>query len=203
MLFRSLGRYHSLDHFYSEEGEWFTSPGLKTRFVVRDFIDDPADIQAINASLPTLPDSPDLENQLFQVNPSREVGAPMIRKMRKFQADARRVFQRHIDRFNGLYAGLAPEEELFTLHELAHLAFPPDVRMGADDFDGEHLYALFTYLVIHESHFRAIARGAREKNACLFAVNSRADVRTIETVEAAVRNYIAPSPDRPDRKSVV
>ncbi|KAK0753994.1 hypothetical protein B0T18DRAFT_442465 [Schizothecium vesticola] len=198
-----LGKYHSLDHFYSEEGVWFTSPGIKTRFVVRDFVTEPADIQAVRNALPTLPDSLDLANQLDNFNPSREIGAPMIFKMRTFQIKARIIFQEHIDRFNSLYTSLGPEEQLFTLHELARLAFPPDVRRGAQDFSPEHLYALFTYLVIHESHFRALARGPRSQNSCLFAVNSRADVKTIDTVEAAVRDYIAaPSRERPSAASL-
>lgn len=197
-----LGRYHSLDHFYSEDGVWFTSPGVRTRFVVRDFIDDPADIQAMNSVLPDLPDSPDLLSQLEKVNPSRAVGAPMIRKMRKFQIDTRVIFQQNIDRFNSLYSSLGPEEQLYTLPELAHLAFPPGVRQGAKDYSPEQLYALFTYLSVHESHFRAISRGPRSHDACLFAVNSRADVKTIDNVEAVVRDYIAaPSRDRPGAAS--
>lgn len=197
-----LGKYHSLDHYYSEDGVWFTTPGVRTRFVVRDFIDNPADIQAIVCALPDLPDSVDLFSQLENVRPSRATGAPMIRKMRKFQIDTRAIFQQNIDRFNSLYSSLGPEEKLYTLPELAHLAFPPDVRKGAEGYSPQHLYALFTYLVIHESHFRAIARGPRSQDACYFVVNSRADVKTIDNVEAVVRDYIAaPSRDRPGATS--
>ncbi|KAK1837286.1 mitochondrial protein cyt-4 [Podospora conica] len=196
-----LGKYHAFDHFFSEDGEWFTSPGIRTRFVVRGFIADPADLLPILDALPDLPDSPDLINQLSKVNPSRETGAVLIRKMQDFQNDARILFQENIDRFNALYTTLTardPEEQLVTLNQLARLAYPIGIRQGATNFPSEHLYALFTYLVIHEDHFRPIARGHRDQNACLFAVNSLANIRVIDTVEAAVRDYLAsPTRDSP------
>ncbi len=67
-----LGHFNGLDHFYTHTGKWLTSSSIRTRFVVKNFITNPQDLQPVLKELPP-PDTPDRDHPASAGSKNRPV----------------------------------------------------------------------------------------------------------------------------------
>ncbi|KAK0730500.1 hypothetical protein B0H67DRAFT_638997 [Lasiosphaeris hirsuta] len=186
-----LGKFNGYGHFYTNSGRWFTSYGIKTRFVVKHFIKDPAELQKFIAVLPAVTPSDALEslNDLGP-GPSREAGGHLIHHMARFEDAARRVHLGYTENLANAFEKLAgPEMRLMSLARIADALLPASLKKNKTTFPPEALYAVHMVLSRNDVSFRPLDRAGRTQNSCVFAINSVPDVKNIAIVEGLVRYY--------------
>ncbi|KAK3362765.1 hypothetical protein B0T25DRAFT_525196 [Lasiosphaeria hispida] len=186
-----LGKFNGYDHFYTNTGRWFTSYGIKTRFVVKHFIKDPAELQKLIAVLPAVPPAGSLEslNDLGE-GPTREAGGHLIHHMAKFEAAARRVHLAYAVNLAAAFEKLTrPEPRLMSLAHIADTLLPANLKRNKKTFPPEVLYAVHMVLSRDDVNFRPLDRAGRTQNSCVFAISTVSDVKNISTVKGLVRTY--------------
>ncbi|KAK5652571.1 hypothetical protein OQA88_10332 [Cercophora sp. LCS_1] len=187
-----LGKFNGYDHFYTNLGQWFASEGIKTRFVVKGFVADPAELDPLVEALPSVEGSSDVLRQLkdLHAGPSREVGSPVLKRLNDFYDESRLIQQRYMSQFRQAHVLLGPKEKLMTLDEIADVLLPHTLKKTRLGFAPEELYAVHSFLCGDGVSFRPVTHSQRHNNSCLFTVASKFDVQTVETVEAVIREFL-------------
>ncbi|KAK3330218.1 hypothetical protein B0H66DRAFT_50711 [Apodospora peruviana] len=180
-----LGRLNGYLHFYTETGKWFARRDSKTRFVVKNFIKDPAQLQPVMDAIPSISAEARVLGELVDLNigPSRVVGEPLIKAMQQFQHDARRVHQTYTEQLSKASFLAEDEEKLMSLAEITRALLPPASRNN-DGSHGPHaLYAVHTIISLDPITFRPLIQTSHRHSAYLVSVASKTDIKTIEDVE--------------------
>ncbi|KAI2468037.1 RNB-domain-containing protein [Annulohypoxylon bovei var. microspora] len=191
MMALFLGRFNGYDHFYTNSGKWFSGLGIKTLFIVNNFV-EPSELQPVIDELP--PSATPLEalNALHDLNhnPSRAIGAELLRKMLLFAHDAEAVYQENAGTLDASssFIGDPVKHRYLTLHEIAELLLPKSYQKNGK-FKPEALYAVHRALLQDEVFFRPL-RQTGHKRSYLFEISPLSEVRTVQRAEAMVREYL-------------
>ncbi|KAK4242350.1 hypothetical protein C8A03DRAFT_11405 [Achaetomium macrosporum] len=186
-----LGNFNGHMHFYTITGKWFTSRFVRSGFVVKKFIQDPAELQAVIDAIPSLsPDSTVLDElQDLNVGPSRDLAASLIRKMFTFQSASRHIHQTYVERLSRAHTALGNEERLLSLREIADALLPASLKRNKGVFPPEVLYAVYCVIEEQDIAFRALDRGPRHRESYVFMLRSGDTDRNVYWVEQLVRDY--------------
>ncbi|KAH6845216.1 RNB domain-containing protein [Chaetomium sp. MPI-CAGE-AT-0009] len=186
-----LGTFEGHHHFYTNTGKWFTSRTIRTGFVVKNFIEDPAELRAVVEAIPSLSPSSTELNELHDLNtgPSRDLAASLIRKMLKFQGDSRKIHQTYVQRLSLAHKQLGDEERLLSLREIADALLPASLKRGKGAFPPEAMYAVYSVLDTDDVAFRPLDRGARHHESYMFAFHSTEVQHNVSRIEQLVRDY--------------
>ncbi|KAK3945296.1 mitochondrial protein cyt-4 [Diplogelasinospora grovesii] len=186
-----LGNYNGYDHFYTNTGKWFASHGFRTRFVLKNFVKDPSELQPLIDALPTTTGASEVLDQLMDLRAgiSRDIGASLIRKMLEFEDAARHVHQSYVTKLNQAADILADEEEqLMSLSEITEELLPRSLKKNSETYPPAALYAVHTVLCLDDVAFRPVEASGRHQSY-LFAVRSRSDIQDVKGMESLVRNF--------------
>ncbi|KAJ4295845.1 3'-5' RNA exonuclease complex component [Collariella sp. IMI 366227] len=187
-----LGNFNGHLHFYTNTGKWFTTRTIRPGFVIRKFIDDPGELDAVVGALPSLSPSSIVLDQLQDLNigPSRDVASPLIHKMVKFQADARAIHQTYVERLSRAHLQLGSHEKMLSLREIADTLLPSNLkRANKGSFSPEALYAVFSVIEEDPIGFRVLNRGARQNESYLYVLRSANLQENVHRVKELVRDY--------------
>lgn len=186
-----LGRFHGYEHYYTSSGKWFSGMGVKTLFVVNNFV-EPSELQPVIDELPSEETSLEALNTLQDLNhnPSRKTGAELLRKMLNFAHDAEAVYQEHAGTLDASssFIGDPDKHRYLTLHEIAQLLLPKN-RFKNGKFPPEALYAVHRALMQDDVFFRPLKQ-TDHRRSYLFEISPLSEVRIVQRVETMVREYI-------------
>jgi hypothetical protein len=186
-----LGNFNGQLHFYTITGKWFTSRFVRSGFVVKNFIQDPGELQAVIEAIPSLsPDSTVLDQlQDLNVGPSRDLAASLIRKMFAFQSEARSFQQTYVARLSGARTALGNEEKLLSLRQIADTLLPTNLKGDKHAFPPEALYAVYCAVEEQDIAFRALDRAPRHHESYCFMLRSGDIDKNVRQVEKLLRDY--------------
>jgi hypothetical protein len=188
-----LGNFNGHFHFYTNTGKWFTTRALRSGFVVKRFVEDPAELHAVIEAIPSLSPSSTVLNELQDLNigPSRDLAASLIRKMYTFQSAARLIHQTYVERLSRAHTQLGQQERMLSLREIADALLPASLKRNKGAFPPEALYAVYSVVEEADMAFHALDRGARqrESESYIFALRSAEVQENVVQVEALVRDY--------------
>ncbi|KAK4180380.1 hypothetical protein QBC36DRAFT_320145 [Triangularia setosa] len=186
-----LGNFNGQNHFYTNTGKWFTSRVFRSSFVIKNFVQDPAELSAVIGAIPSLSGDDLVLDELQDINagPSRDIASGLIRKMYKFQTEARLLHQTYVERLNNAGIKLGDEEKLMSLHEIADALLPWTLKRGKASFPPEALYAVHSVVSVDDTAFRAALLGERHHEGRMFAVNSADKQGNVKEVAEVVRNF--------------
>lgn len=188
-----LGNFNGYDHFYTDTGKWFAAYDVYTRFVIKKFILDPEELQAVIDAIPATVGEEKVLGELANLNigPTRTVGESLRSRMDGFSASARHhnhVFSESLNRASSL---VGPIEKLMTLEEIAKALLPPTAAkksIGQPTFSPSLLYAVHCSICMYHSLiFRPLHQNDRLYNDYLYAVVAEQDARVIHDVEDTFR----------------
>ncbi|KAI6093763.1 mitochondrial protein cyt-4 [Hypoxylon rubiginosum] len=186
-----LGRLNGFDNFYTSSGKWFTGLGVKTLFVVHNFV-EPAELKPIINELPSSETPLDALNALQDLghNPSRSSGAPLLRRMLNFSHEAEAVYQANAGTLDAssAFIGDPVKHRYLTLHEIAELLLPQSYHNDGK-FDPHALYAVHRALMQDEVFFRPL-RHTGHRRSYLFEISPLSEVRIIQRAETLVREHL-------------
>ncbi|KAH8910814.1 RNB-domain-containing protein [Coniochaeta sp. PMI_546] len=184
-----LGTFNGYQHFYTSTGKWFTSLGLRTLFVVKQFVDKKT-VQKVVESLPSTSGSPDLLNVLqdLKAGPSREAGASLLRRMDAFQNEARLVYQSSAAKLDNAHQVLSGTERLLSLSKIAEALLHRGLKVKGK-FSSAALYAVHMALMQNGAGFRPASMVSHTKSY-LFTVSSDSDMAIIQKMEYHVRSFL-------------
>ncbi|KAI0189016.1 hypothetical protein F4808DRAFT_445812 [Astrocystis sublimbata] len=186
-----LGRINGYEHFYTISGNWFSSTGVKTLFVVKNFV-GPEEMGPIIAALPSgdvsLKDLNILQD--LGVGPSRAAAAGVLRKMLTFVQKAEAVYQANAGTLDAssAFIGDPIKHRYLTLHEITDLLLADTNKYGTQ-FDSHSLYAVHRALLQDEVFFRPL-RQKGHKESYLFEISPLSEVRIVQKVEKLVRAFL-------------
>ncbi|KAK4195190.1 RNB domain-containing protein [Triangularia verruculosa] len=186
-----LGNFNGQNHFYTNTGKWFTSRVFRSSFVVKNFVNDPAELKAVINAIPSLSGDDLVLDELQDINagPSRDIASGLIRKMYKFQTEARLLHQTYVERLNNAGLKLGDEEKLMSLNEIADALLPWTLRRGKASFPPEALYAVHSVVSVDDTAFRAALLGERHHEGRIFMVSSAEKQGNVREVAEVVRNF--------------
>ncbi|KAK4128217.1 RNB-domain-containing protein [Parathielavia appendiculata] len=186
-----LGSFNGHLHFYTNTGKWFTSRNIRSGFVVKKFVKDPAELQAVVDAIPSLSPSSTVLNELQDLNigPSRDLAASLIRKMYTFQSASRLIHQTYVERLSRAHNQLGREERMLSLREIADALLPASLKRNKGAFPPEALYAVYSVIEGADVAFHALDRGARHHESYVFALRSAEVQENVAQVEEWVREY--------------
>lgn len=184
-----LGTFNGYQHFYTNTGKWFTTLGLSSLFVVKQFVDKKT-VQKVVASLPSTSGRPELLNVLQELDagPSRSAGADLIRRMDAFQHQARLVYQSSAAKLDNAHQALSGTERLLSLSEIADGLLHRSLKVKGK-FPSTALYAVHVALMQNGAGFRPASRVSHTKGY-LFTVSSDSDMAIIQKVDYHVRSFL-------------
>ena len=186
-----LGNFNGHLHFYTHTGKWFTSRNPRSGFVVKNFVDDPAELQGVIDAIPSISSSSTVLNELQDLNigPSRDRASSLLRKMLSFQTSARLIHQTYVERLSRANSTLGDEEKLLSLREVAEKLLPGSLKRHKTTFPPEALYAIYSVLDEDDVAFRPLSTGARHHESYLFLLHSADAQENVHKVEELVREY--------------
>ena len=186
-----LGSFNGHLHFYTNKGKWFTSRSIRSGFIVRGFVDDPAELDAIVDAIPSLSSSAAVLGELQQLNlgPSRDLASPLLRRLYKFQAASHRISQAHVETLNRADILFGTDEKILSLREIADVLLPASLKQGKSVFPPEALFTVYSAIVEADIAFRPLDRLPRRQESYLFALQSAQARRNIAHVEECLREY--------------
>ncbi|KAI2629773.1 RNB-domain-containing protein [Hypoxylon sp. NC1633] len=191
MLAVCLGHINGYEHFYTSSGKWFTGLGVKTLFIIHNFV-SPAELEPVIKELPSGATPLDTLNTLQDLGhgPSRSTGAALLRKMLHFTQAAEAVYQANAGTLDAssAFIGDPVKHRYLTLHEIAELLLPQSYQKGGK-FEPEALYAVHRALLQDEVFFRPL-RQTGHKRSYLFEISPLSEVRIIQRAERLVREYL-------------
>ncbi|KAI1096261.1 RNB-domain-containing protein [Rostrohypoxylon terebratum] len=197
-----LGRFHGYEHYYTSSGKWFSGMGVKTLFVVNNFV-EPSELQPVIDELPSGETSLETLNILQDLDhsPSRETGAELLRKMLNFSHEAEAVYQEHAGTLDASssFIGDPVKHRYLTLHEIAQLLLPKN-RFKNGKFPPEALYAVHRALMQDEVFFRPLKQTGHRRSY-LFEISPLSEVRVVQRVESMIREYIDRIAQPPNNKA--
>jgi hypothetical protein len=184
-----LGTFSGYQHFYTNTGKWFTSLGLNSLFVVKQFVDKRT-IQRLVESLPSTSGRPELLNVLQELDagPSREAGADLIRRMDAFQNQARLVYQSSAAKLDNAHQVISGTERLLSLSQIADGLLHRGLKVKGK-FSSAALYAVHMALMQDGAGFRP-ASSVNHTKGYLFKVTSDSDMAMVEKIAFHVRSFL-------------
>ena len=184
-----LGTFNGYQHFYTNNGKWFTSLGISSLFVVKHFVDKQT-VQKVVESLPSTSGTPELLNVLQELDagPSREAGAELIRRMDAFQNQARLVYQSSAAKLDNAHQSLSGTERLMSLSEIADSLLHRGLKVKGK-FSSAALYAVHMALMQNGAGFRPASKVSHIKSY-LFTVSSDSDMAILQKVDYHVRSFL-------------
>ncbi len=186
-----LGSFNGHLHFYTNKGKWFSSRSIRSGFIIRGFVDDPAELDAIVEAIPSLSSSAAVLAELQDKNlgPSRDLAASLLRRLYKFRAASHRIHQDHVETLNRADILFGTDEKILTLREIADVLLPASLKQGKSVFPPEALYTVYSAILEADMAFRALDRLPRRQESYLFALQSAQARRNIAHVEECLREY--------------
>jgi hypothetical protein len=186
-----LGSFNGHLHLYTSTGKWFTSRSIRSGFVVKNFVDDPAELHAVVEAIPSLSPSSTVLNELQDLNigPSRDLAASLIRKMHTFQSASRIIHQSYVERLSRAAVQFGEEERVLSLREIADVLLPASLKRNRTAFPPEALYAVYSVIREADIAFRPLDRGPRCHESYFFALQSLKVQENIAAVELRLREY--------------
>ena len=186
-----LGLFNGHWHFYTSTGKWLTTRDMRFGFVVRGFVQDPAELRAVIDAIPSTSSSTAVLNELQELNigPSRDLAASLLRRMYAFQLKAREIHQSYVERLSRPHLLLGDGERLLSLREIADALLPSSLKRNQGVFPPEALYAVYSVIEQDDVAFRSLDRTARVNEAFLYHFYSSRVQRSVYEVEEMVRNY--------------
>lgn len=185
-----LGRINGYEHFYTIGGKWFYGLGVKTLFVVNNFV-TPAELKPVIEALPPPDVSIEDLNALQDLGegPTRTAGSEILQKMLKFTQDAEAVYQANAGTLDATstFVGHPVEHRYLTLHEIADRVLPESEK-ASGKFSAHCLYAVHRTLLQDEVFFRPL-RHRGHRRSYLFEVSPLSEIRIVQTAERIVRDY--------------
>ncbi|KAK3397736.1 protein phosphatase [Sordaria brevicollis] len=196
-----LGNFNGIDHFYTVTGKWLASTDVKSGFIVKKFITNPADLQPVIDALPSTVGDMAIMVELDRIRagPTREHGAGLITKMLEFQNAYREYYQNNLERLSNPHKHVPEQEQLMTLGEIAEYLLPPKLKHPSTGFPAAALYAVYYCLTLQDAYFRSLGQGATGPSSIIFHVIAKSDIENLHRVEGMVRDHY--SPDLLDRRS--
>lgn len=184
-----LGTFNGYQHFYTNTGKWFTSLGLSSLFVVKQFVDKKT-VQRVVEALPSISGRPELLNVLQELDagPSREAGADLIRRMDAFQNQARLVYQSSAAKLDNAHQVLSGTERLLSLSDIADGLLHRSLKVKGK-FPPTALYAVHGALMQNGAGFRPASKVSHTKSY-LFTVSSDSDMAVIQKMDHHVRSFL-------------
>ncbi|KAI1870268.1 hypothetical protein JX265_006438 [Neoarthrinium moseri] len=186
-----LGRFNGYEHFYTNSGKWFSGLGVKSLFVIHNFV-EPAELEPIIAEIPMNELSLETINALRDLghDPSRSAGAPLLKKMIDFTQEAEAVYQTYAGTLDAssMFIGDPDKHRYLTLYEIADLLLPFSIKKNGR-FIPAALYAVHRSLLLDEVFFRPLKRTGHRRSY-LFEVSPLSEVRTVQRVEYLIRDYL-------------
>ncbi|KAI1481637.1 RNB-domain-containing protein [Daldinia eschscholtzii] len=191
MLAICLGRYNGFDHYYTNSGKWFVGLGVKSLFVIRNFV-SPDELEPVLKELPSEAVPLETLNALQDLGhgPSRAAGAKLLRKMLTFAQDSEAVYQENAGTLDAssAFIGDPVKHRYLTLHEIAELLLPESYQNDGK-FEPAALYAVHRALLQDEVFFRPL-RQTGHRRSYLFEISPLSEVHIIQKVESLVRDYV-------------
>ncbi|KAI0890000.1 mitochondrial protein cyt-4 [Annulohypoxylon maeteangense] len=191
MMAICLGRFNGYEHYYTSSGKWFSGLGVKTLFIVNNFV-EPSELQPVIDELPNSEIPLEALNALQDLNhnPSRATGAELLRKMLNFAHEAEAVYQENAATLDASSSFIGDPEthRYLTLHEIAQLLLPKSYRKNGK-FKPEALYAVHRALLQNEVFFRPL-RQTGHKRSYLFEISPLSEVRIVQRAETMIREYL-------------
>ncbi|KAL2133476.1 hypothetical protein VTI74DRAFT_2281 [Chaetomium olivicolor] len=186
-----LGNFNGHLHFYTITGKWFTTRHIRSGFVVRNFVQDPGELEAVIEALPSLSPSSTVLDELQDLNvgPSRDLASSLIRKMYNFQSGARSIHQTYVERLSRAHLQLGDKERILSLREIAEALLPSNLKRNKRTFPAEALYAVYSVIEEEDIAFRALDRGARQNESYLFVLRPTELQENVHHVEQLVRDH--------------
>ncbi|KAK3695277.1 hypothetical protein B0T22DRAFT_100541 [Podospora appendiculata] len=192
-----LGTFNGHNHFYTNSGKWFTRHAIRTNFVVKNFIADPAELQPLIDALPSKAADGQVLDLLqgLKAGPSRDIGAGLMQKMNRFQSVARLVHHRHAKTLTRAAEILGHPERLMTLSDISNVLLPPRPE-GAPHHTPESLYAIHTILSLDDASFRPMDQSGRPHRSSLYLIVAPDDIVNTKVVERMARDFCStPAPN--------
>ncbi|KAK1757505.1 mitochondrial protein cyt-4 [Echria macrotheca] len=186
-----LGRFKGLYHFYTSTGRWYAVPTLKTRFIVRNFIDDPADLEPVIAALPSVSDARHVLRLMTDLGmgPPRSVAGPLIKRMNEFLTASRQIHQAHLETLDKPQLILGPGDSVMTLDAIANTLLPASLKRSHYSFPPEALYAVHTALCEDTTGIVPLDRAGLCGDSCAFVINTSLDVASVQGTADIVRSF--------------
>ncbi|KAK4143256.1 uncharacterized protein C8A04DRAFT_37618 [Dichotomopilus funicola] len=184
-----LGNFNGHLHFYTSKGQWFTTRSLRTGFVVKNYFEDPGELDDLVQAIPSLSSSESVLKDLQERNagPSREIGASLIRKMHAFLTESRLLHQAYVERLSKAHLSFGKEEKVLSLREIADVLLPVQLKRGKSYFPPEALYAVYCTIMADDLNFLPLTRGARERESYMFVLQPASVLENVARVEDLVR----------------
>ncbi|KAI0102900.1 hypothetical protein GGR51DRAFT_274877 [Nemania sp. FL0031] len=186
-----LGRVNGYEHFYTDSGKWFPALGIRTLFVVNNFV-SVEELEPVIAALPPADVAIEALSVLHDLGegPTRQAGAALLRKMLAFSQHAEAVYQENAGTLDAssAFIGDPVKHRYLTLHEIADLLLPESTKQGGK-FSTHALYAVHRAMLQDEVFFRPL-RHVGHKRSYLFEISPLSEVRVIQQVEKYVREYL-------------
>lgn len=196
-----LGRFNGYEHYYTSGGQWFCGLGLQSLFVVNEFV-APAELNPIIAEIPLGEISPDEVNSLRSLghDPSRKAGAKLLKKMVDFSQEAEAIYQANAGKLDSssAFIGDPVKHRYLTLHEIADTLLPFSAKREGK-IPPVALYAVHRALLQDDIFFRPL-KSQGHRSSYLFEISPLSEVRTVQRIEALVRDYVDLPPK--DRKNL-
>lgn len=185
-----LGNFNGFQHYYTNTGKWFTTRGIKSLFVVKNFVSKSV-VQRVVESLPSTTGRPELLDTLqdLKAGPSREVGAHLIKQMNSFQNESRLVYQSSAGKLDNAFAQLAGgSERTMTLIDIANALLHPGLRVRGK-FAPAAMYAVHTALMGTDIGIRPASQMNHTKTY-LFEISSEEDFKLIQKTGDRLQRFL-------------
>ncbi|KAF2852511.1 RNB-domain-containing protein [Plenodomus tracheiphilus IPT5] len=176
-------QFDNVSQFYSINGRWTHSISAKVAFAITGYINP----ELLQPLIPYLPTNPAQANPKGELHVPLTVGAPVQASLERLAEEAELVYRTNAPILDTAYDLLADpaRTRMMTLTRIAKLLLSP----GDDSYTPSPaaLLAVRKALNHNEFRFRSDIRSHRMTN--VFAIRSKSDVRTVETVHDWIREY--------------
>lgn len=183
-----FGRRH---HFYADSGQWIMSLGFSSIFTVAGFASR-AEVQPILDALPR-DATPEIYDKMQKEDkgPARDLGKPLLERMRRFRDDSERVYQANMEALDNARLSLCGDSETkyINLFEIAALLLPRDFR-APDGFPPWTLYAVHLALS-RDVAFRALSPASHfHRKDHIFEISSKKQTQLLDRITFIVRQHV-------------
>lgn len=185
-----LGHHNGCYHFYLNTGEWAPMLKMKTKFVIRHFVDEKT-VEPLLEKLPKerLPIETLRAMSKMKLGPDRVSGAELLRRMNRFQYDSDRVLQQYSPRLENAHELVAEADKKYaTLSEIHELViasaekYKPVVPTPAHE-----LYAMHRTIIGDDIGFRPLDALSNDNQKWLFEITPSEDVALVQNMQTLVR----------------
>lgn len=187
-----LGHLNGYYHLYTSTGQWTAMRRVKTKFVVRNFVNQES-VAPLVDKLPKeiLPYETLAVMSKMKFGPDRACGAELLRKMAEFQRESDRALQEYATRFENAHELAAEAGERYAslskIHELV-IASEKTYRRSFPTPPHE-LYALHRTIILDDVGFRSLGTLGSNSHQHLFEITPSEDVALVQNMQTLVRLF--------------